>query len=265
MTAASLPAPGAVQPDPGAVDVRRVGVVLPVHDEEGLLPEALTALERAIRRTTDYSCAHVAVVIVLDTCADASRSIAEAWRRREERRGPADVVLLETTFRSVGRARRAGCRALLDRWSDVAADEIWLATTDADSEVPENWLTAQLGSRREGAEVWIGAVDVDDWFGRSPATEVAWRQQYETEALRVHGANFGIDGRTYLAAGGFDGRRSSEDRALFERSVALGAAIHTDLGVRVTTSGRRDARAPLGFAHALTVIEGATPDAAHGR
>ncbi len=198
--------------------------------------------------------ASIGVAIVLDGCSDRSRDIAEDWRRAAHlERHHTEIV--ETNVHSVGEARRVGCQALLHRWSDVAPSRIWLATTDADSEVPPNWISGQLRMRHEGSQVWIGAVGVRDWTGRASTTAGAWRRQYETESLPVHGANFGIDAATYLEAGGFQGMPTGEDRALFEQVVALGAAIRHDPMIRVTTSARREARAPLGFAHALNSIE----------
>jgi hypothetical protein len=144
---------------------------------------------------------------------------------------------------------------LLQRWSDVAPEAIWLATTDADSEVPLDWVSAQMRMRSEGGQVWVGSVSVHDWSGRRPGTAEAWRRQHETECWPVHGANFGIDGATYLKAGGFQELSTGEDRALFEKAVALGAEIRHDPIVRVVTSGRRQGRARHGFAHALTSIE----------
>lgn len=234
----------------------RFGVVLPVHDEERLLPAALAALGRTIVGASESCEASIAVVVVLDACTDGSHRITEEWQRRSISRGNDPIIeIVETAVRNVGAARREGCRALLDLWSDVAPEYIWLATTDGDSEVPHDWIAAQLKARREGGQVWIGAVEVRDWCDRGPGTAEAWCRQYEEEHSPVHGANFGIDGRTYLEAGGFAGLTTSEDRALFEQAVARGAVIRRDPAVRVTTSGRRDARAPLGFAHALTSIE----------
>ena len=232
----------------------RFGVVLPVHDEERLLPAAICALERAIRHASLLTEVPIGVAVVLDTCTDGSARIAEQWRDRMKESG-INVEIHETSFRNVGQARRTGCQMLLDRWSDVEPGAIWLASTDADSEVPRGWIVAQLTARHEGGQVWVGAVQVRDWSDRAPETAEAWHRQYEAEHLPVHGANFGIDGATYVAVGGFPQLRSSEDRALFERAVTHGAVIRGDSTVRVTTSSRHDARAPLGFAHALTSIE----------
>jgi Glycosyl transferase family 2 len=233
-----------------------VGLVLPVHDEERLLPAALAALERAIDDVPDAHSESIDVVVVLDGCTDRSQEIAEEWCRRVLRvPGKWHIDILETDVKCVGEARRLGCQALLDRWSEIPPEDIWLMTTDADSEVPRDWVTAQLQLRRTGCQVWAGPVAVRDWSDRAPGTADAWLRRYAAEALPVHGANFGIDAHTYLAAGGFPGQSTAEDRDLFDRAVAIGAAVRSDPMVQVITSSRRVARAPEGFARALTSIE----------
>jgi hypothetical protein len=232
----------------------RFGVVLPVHDEEQLLPRALAALDRAIGNVGGASVIS-GIAIVLDACTDRSADVVSDWKRHAGRSRFTTIDVIETDVENVGGARRIGVERLLRRWSDTDPAGVWLATTDADSEVPPNWISSQLAVRSEGGQVWAGAVTVRDWSGRAAGTAELWRAHYEAECLPIHGANFGIDAALYLEAGGFDSLPSGEDRDLFERTVALGAVVRHDTTVRVTTSGRRDARAPRGFAHALTALE----------
>jgi hypothetical protein len=233
----------------------RFGVVIPVHNEDQLVGRALASLGRAITHAIGGRRVDVGVAIVLDACRDRSGEIVAEWSRCIGHGPRLHVQILEADQGNVGEARRLGCQALLAKWSATAPEDIWLATTDADSEVPWNWITSQVRMRRRGAQVWVGGVDVQDWSGRSTATAQAWRQQYEAECLPIYGANLGIDAATYLRVGGFQGLPSGEDRALFEQASAVGAVIHRDPSVRVFTSGRRVARAPDGFAAALNAIE----------
>ncbi len=240
-------------------DLSRFGVVVPVHNEELLVSAALDSLDRAISYVSDRQVL-VGIAVVLDRCSDQSADLVSDWRNRTAGFHEAHhIEILEVEAGNVGSARSAGCQALIREWSDGPLEEIWLATTDADSEVPRDWIAAQLRMRSEGAQVWVGAVSVRDWSGRSPGTAEAWRCQYESEGLPIHGANFGIDATTYLDAGGFESLVTGEDRDLLRRAIVLGAAIRHDPFVRVVTSGRRDARAPQGFAHALTLIEATMP------
>ena len=240
-------------------NLTRFGIVVPVHNEEHLVSAALDSLDQAVRYISE-SRVSVGIVVVLDRCSDRSSDLVSDWRNRTaEFHDAHHIEIFELEAGSVGSARSAGCQALFREWSHAAAEDIWLATTDADSEVPQDWIAAQLRMRSEGAQVWVGAVNVRDWSDRTPGTAEAWRCQYESEVLPIHGANFGIDATTYLEAGGFGSLATGEDRDLFRRAVALGATIRHDPLVRVVTSGRRNGRAPRGFAHALTSIEAAVP------
>ena len=64
-----------------------------------------------------------------------------------------------------------------------------------------------------------------------------------------------MNGATYLRAGGFCEMAHGEDRALYEAAVLAGGTVFHDRSVHVVTSGRREARAPLGFSSALSAIE----------
>ncbi len=229
-----------------------VGVVVPVHNEEDLLEASLQAVAAAADAVVDRVTCHT--VVVLDNCTDDSATIAYRWRRRMDRghqRHRIDVI--ETDARSVGAARRAGCAAIIARWLPRPLSALWLATTDADSEVPADWLAVQVAHHRAGREVWTGRVAVHDWSDRDPTTAQIWQRQYVAEELPVHGANLGIVAARYVEVGGFPPVATGEDRALVHAAVAAGAdAVHDHL--YVVTSSRPEGRAPGGFAHALSVI-----------
>ncbi len=238
-----------------ATEAVRFGIVLPIHNEEELASAALASLDRAIAAVPDPTVT-IGVAIVLDTCSDGSAHLVDQWRQcRISGGGDHHVHVVNTKAHNVGHARKRGCDVLLSAWGTHAPNTIWLATTDADSQVPEDWITTQLGIHRSGGQVWVGPVRVSDWSGRSAGTAAAWRRQYRAEYLPIHGANFGMSAATYLDAGGFAELATGEDRDLFERAVALGAVVRHDPRVHVGTSGRRGAHAPGGFAHTLSAIE----------
>jgi hypothetical protein len=223
--------------------VAAVGVVLPVHDEEDLLAGSLQALEGAVAELpSSISCR---VAIVLDQCGDASWAIADGWGARFG----ALVVFQECG--SVGMARRAGSHALLSLWPDEEPARIWLATTDADSRVPRDWLAVQLDAYLSGADMWAGRVRVAE----ESATALRWTQRYSAERDPVHGASLGFSSVLYTQLGGFGGMRTGEDRDLHHRAVAAGFQIAYDLRTFVTTSSRRKGRAPGGFAGVLDEVD----------
>jgi hypothetical protein len=225
----------------------RVGIVVPVHDEEDLLPRALQALDQAV--------AHVPLgvrcrtALVLDACIDASSTLARRWANSR------DALVLVRGYTNVGAARRVGCDALLASWAGEEPEAIWLASTDADSEVPGPWLLAQLAAYQDGADLWAGRVEVVDWSVHDPETARRWHAAYGAEAGPVHGTSMGLSAVLYERLGGFRALRTGEDRDLYARAVAQGARVRHETNVKVTTSARRKARAPLGFAHALISLD----------
>lgn len=223
--------------------IRTVGVVVPAHDEEALLPGCLAALQRAAR----LAAAPVRLLVVADACTD------QTVRRARE----AGAAVAEIQARSVGAARAAGMRAVLSRLPGTDPADVWLATTDADTLVPPGWLARQLGYARQGWDVVLGTVTVTDWDGRPPHAAAAFAAHYRHgngPHPHVHGANFGIRASAYLAAGGFRALRTAEDRALLHALRAVGSTTVRAADIAVQTSARRQARAPRGFSHLLGTL-----------
>jgi hypothetical protein len=126
-----------------------------------------------------------------------------------------------------------------------------MATTDADSLVPSDWLTVQLQAHVSGVDLWAGRVRVVE----ESAAVRRWSETYEAERDPVHGANMGFSATLYRRIGGFGRLRSGEDRDLHRRAVAAGFLIAHDRRAAVTTSSRRRGRAPGGFAGVLGGME----------
>jgi len=230
--------------------IAAVGVVVPVHDEAELLPVCLSALERALVGLEPRIRRHA--VIVLDACTDRSREVVHRWTRRVP-----CAELVELDARNVGRARAAGARAALDRMADTPLERTWLATTDADSRVPATWLADQLRLAAAGVEAIAGTIHVDDWSGHAPGLRERFARFYEPPGSgdhhdHVHGANLGVRGDAYVAAGGFAPVTTGEDHALWN-ALAARARVATRR-LPVVTSGRRAARAPAGFSGFLEAL-----------
>jgi glycosyltransferase involved in cell wall biosynthesis len=239
----------------GVIRTKAVGVVVPVHNEEELLGPALGALERAFSEVTHRGI-ECRTAIVLDGCSDDSATIAWHWARSLARlKGPHRSVVLRCRSAGVGEARRLGAATLLRRWRTFSPSNIWLATTDADSRVPPGWLAAQLAAHEFGADVWTGRVTVEDWSPYDARTAQLWNEAYNAEHMPVHGASLGFNAQMYLDAGGFASVGTGEDRALHQAILGAGGRALEDMELRVITSGRRLARAPLGFAHALSSFD----------
>jgi glycosyltransferase involved in cell wall biosynthesis len=226
--------------------IDRVGIVVPARNEQALLPALLASLLAAAARCP----VDVRIVVALDACSDGS----EAAVRRAALHMPDNVALTAVELRAsrVGTARALGAGALL---AD-GPDGLWIANTDADCEVPRDWITRQLELASNGADAVAGTVTVADWRARTGAVRAAALRAYRTgEHRHVHGANLGVRAGAYIAAGGFAPVPSDEDVSLIGALVAAGRTVEWATDIPVRTSARRAARAPRGFAAYLDSLE----------
>lgn len=216
---------------------------MPAHNEEALLPDCLASLQQAAQRVATP----VRLLAVADACTDQTARLA-----RET-----GVTVIEICSRNVGAARAAGMRAVLRQMPQADPPDLWLATTDADTLVPPDWLTRQLSHADQGWDAVLGTVTVADWADRPTQAADAFAAHYshgEQPHPHVHGANLGIRASAYLAAGGFPPLRTAEDHALLRALSAIGIAAKRANDITVQTSARRHARAPDGFSHLLGTL-----------
>ena len=237
--------------------IRSVGVIVPAHDEQDLLPACLASVRRAAQALRGMP---VHLVVVADACRDRTVRVA--------RRGGASVVSIDA--RSAGAARAAGAREVLRRTGQLDPANVWLATTDADTLVPAYWLRQQVRHASQGWDAIVGTIQVADWSGYPPGTRSLFRERYEGveggggvegaagQHGHVHGANLGFRASAYLRAGGFPELPTAEDHALVAALTAGGSRVLRTRALPVVTSARRESRAPHGFSHYLARME-ATP------
>jgi glycosyltransferase involved in cell wall biosynthesis len=241
--------------------VQGLAVVIPAHDEEQRLGRCIDSVHRALDHRLVRSLPHV-VVVVLDACQDHSRAVAEARTRTGD-------VVVEVGVHNVGAARAAGSSIALHELArrDVAIGRSWLANTDADTTVPPWWLARQLRFAQR-ADAVAGVVRVDDWSEHAPGTEARFASLYgqvpsslhqarahDDAHPHVHGANLGVRGDAYRAAGGFASLSCSEDHMLWQSLRSDGRTLVSTRRVWVTTSGRRAGRAAGGFADTLHALD----------
>ena len=222
-----------------------IAVLIPARNEEGLLPRCLASVLLAQTRlpldvTSD-------VVVVADSCVDRTAALAsEALGSRG--------AIVAVQAGNVGVARALAAREALERFTGNAA-RCWLANTDADCEVPEDWLLDQLQLAQQGYAAVAGIVDVDCFAEHLPVVEARFRRSYEIHPdgthPHVHGANLGVRADAYLKAGGWSSLATAEDHDLWGRLRGVASPSLCDARLQVLTSGRRVGRAPLGFAGAL--------------
>ncbi len=218
-------------------------VVIPARNEEDRLPGCLAAISVAMQRLPTAA-PPVRVVVVLDSCTDASSAQLE--------RAPwAQAIHCEVGM--VGAARALGIdRSLQD------GDWSWIACTDADTLVPPDWLHTQLAAARSGVDLLLGTVRPDH-AEVTPSVLQRWMgfHQISDGHPHIHGANMGLRSDMYRMVGGFAAVAEHEDVMLANQVRATGARVVSTGASPVLTSGRTLGRTPGGMAGYLMALTSA--------
>lgn len=214
-------------------------VVIPARDEADRIERCL----RSVVAAATHCPLAVTIVVAADSCRDSTPRLAREFP---------GVCVLEIDETNVGAARRAGVETALAGLS-TPREEIWLACTDADSVVPENWLTSQIAHADAGADLVIGTVRPDP----AEYPEERQREWLLTHIPgrpngHVHGANLGVRVSAYCAVGGFRAIPEHEDVDLVAR-LAHVSTVASDAG-EVLTSARLEGRTPGGYAGYLRAL-----------
>ena len=223
-----------------------VGVVIPARNEEKTIERCLSSVLASCDRTV--RCERVWIVVAADACTDATVLIA---RRALKSRGR----VIECAVQSSGSARRIGALAALHHFKGLDPRHIWLANTDADTHVPENWLSTHLSYADGNASAVAGIVELDP-EGLRADVEQLYRRTYKCAGdgthEHVHGANLGVRADAYLGVGGWRDVSVSEDHCLWDRMMRGGWRLRSPTASVVLTSGRVQGRARGGFADTLS-------------
>lgn len=221
-----------------------VAVVVPARDEQRHVASCLRSVRRALERV---GVAEHRVVLVADRCRDRTAEVALAAVGD-------DGLVVERQDGNVGAARAAGVAAALDGW-DRAPERLWVASTDADTVVPPDWLERHLAHATTGVHGVAGVVDLLD---APRALEQRFLGRYLVGAPsthpHVHGANLGVVADRYHRVGGWSPLPTGEDHDLWQRLRRSGARLVSDASSTVRTSARLRARAPDGFAGDLRAL-----------
>ena len=148
-----------------------------------------------------------------------------------------------------------------------------ILTTDADAEVPENWIEANLRAIEQGADAVCGMAVIDPLealliprhLHEDDAREVAYGRLLDEIASLVlpdladpwprhtedSGASIAIRASVLRRVGGMPCLHSGEDRALIERLRSIDARVRHDPKISVVVSGRIEGRAQGGMADTM--------------
>ncbi|MFM0061013.1 glycosyltransferase [Paraburkholderia phytofirmans] len=213
-----------------------IGVVIPAHNEAHFISACVTSIVLAARHP-GLGGEQVQIFVVLDSCSDETGAIARSL----------GAQILPVEMRNVGAARATGAQAAL------AQGARWLAFSDADTTVAEDWLVQQLNCR---ADAVCGVISIENWAGHCAAVQHDFTSTYRDRDGHghIHGANLGVSAVAYHAAGGFRPLVSNEDVAFVEALIVANVSIVWSAATRVITSARLDSRTPSGFGATLRAV-----------
>lgn len=174
-----------------------IGIVITAHGEA----EHIGATLAAVTQAATHPALHgelVRVMVVLDSCDDATDAIAETHGAAH------GVKTLPLSARNVGMARAAGATRMLDDGARCLAASLprCLAFTDADTLVSPDWLVKQLAQE---ADAVCNSIGIDDWSAHGPHGDFV-RNHFERTYSdadghrHIHGAP-GRVGRSVLPRG----------------------------------------------------------------
>ncbi|WP_309133090.1 glycosyltransferase [Brevibacterium sp.] len=222
--------------------------VVPAHNEEDEIGDCLQTILLAIDHATDEKRdVHMNVVVVADDCTDGTQAIVESFANR-----CALVAVVPVPFGNVGRARNAGGRFALQATQKTDAGALartWIAFTDADSRVPQNWIISHLDHAQRGAGCVVGTVEPRAENGNADLIR-QWHAEHRLQDGHNHifGANLGIRASLFDDIRGCPQVAVGEDGALVAAVTAAGGTVHRTDDCRVLTSARLQGRCRGGFA-----------------
>jgi GT2 family glycosyltransferase len=244
-------------------------IAVPAHNEAQRLPHLLQSLARQSWCRLGHKLQ--LVIAINNTTDDSFRIVKDFSIENPNLEVEVIDIIFEPSMAHVGSARRL---ALDTAWeSSGRAENAILLTTDADAQVTEEWVEANLAAIARGADVVggeiVGDSDEEAMLGPEFVNLARLHSRYayladrmaaivdpiEYDPLPRHcdhtGASLAVRGTVYEAVGRLPPLPFREDLAFVSRAKAAGFRIRHDPDVRVQVSARLVGRAAGGMADCL--------------
>lgn len=214
-----------------------ISIVIPAHNEEQFLSETLRAIKAQAYKNFE-------VIVVDNNSTDATAQIAKDY----------GVRVISESVKGVAAARQAGF---------MAANGSIIASTDADTIVPRNWLSriAQKFEARSGMVAYGGLYSLysGPLSARMAFPDIAYlawcMDRLISGSWSLPGSNMAVRAEAFKSVGGFNlNKHVMEDIDISRRLAKIGDVV-MDQGNIVQTSGRRYGN---GFIKGLTPYAKAT-------
>lgn len=240
-----------------------VAVAIPVHNEEDYIAACLQSLARQ-----DFP-GPFEVVAFLNNCTDGTLGIARRLAPSLPYRLRVRERVLDRASANAGVARRLAMR---EAEALVATDGV-LLTTDADSQVPPDWISTRVAQLDAGADAVAGMVEMNDEDAAAlPPHLIA--DEEKTQELGTlldeidwlldpdaadpwprhtqhSGANIAVRASWLKRVGGIPAIPLGEDRQFFTELRRADARIRHSREAVVIVSGRTTGRAAGGMADTI--------------
>lgn len=235
-------------------------VAIPVRDEEKRIGNCLAALSRQTIGANH-------LILLLNNCTDNS-AVAINCFAQSTRYLHVIQCSLPAWHASAGVARSMA----MDLAATLVDDGVIL-TTDADAEVPENWIESNLAAIEAGADAVCGMAVIDPFealmipahLHEDDAREVAYGQLLdEIESVILpdaadpwprhtedSGASIAVSTPIFRRVGGMPCIAAGEDRGLIRSLRGVDARVRHDPSIKVIVSGRFEGRAQGGMADTI--------------
>jgi len=250
--------------------------VIPVRNEEDLLPNALHALaEQQCADGSPFAHSAYEIVLLINNSVDRSAQVARHFARlypslrlhvveRDLRPGTAHIGYVRRLLMD-----EACRRARASHVSDAL-----MLSTDADTQVAPNWIAANLAELCAGADVVGGRILINGDEIATLSTAAGTRLKLDRLYRRLvswiesqldpemhdpwprhphhFGASLAIWPHVYERVGGVPPRRHLEDIAFYRALLRHDIRIKHSMKVRVMTSARLIGRARYGLSKTLS-------------
>jgi glycosyltransferase involved in cell wall biosynthesis len=198
-----------------------ISIVIPAHNEEQFLSETLRAI-----KTQTYK--NFEVIVVDNNSTDATAQIAKAYGAR----------VISESIKGVAAARQAGF---------MAAKGSIIASTDADTIVPHNWLS-RISEKFESRPDIVAYGGLYSLYSGPLSARMAFPDiaylawcihRLTSGSWSLPGSNMAVRADAFKSIGGFNlGKDVMEDMDISRRLAKIGSVV-LDHGHLVKTSGRR--------------------------
>ncbi len=238
-------------------------VAIPAKDEAERIETCLLALAAQQGARAD------AVVLVINNTRDRSASLARSLAPAL----PFALHVVEHEFPAADAGAGQARRMATEYAAGLAGQEGALLTTDADGQVPPDWLARNLAYLDGGVEAVAGCAVLDPVealliparLHEDDARECAYAAALDEIAALLDpdpwdplprhtehsGASICVTLDAYRRAGGMPAAPLAEDRAFFAALHRVDVRIRHAPEVRVVVSGRIEGRAPGGMADTI--------------